>query len=429
MYERKSENRNDTHRGGVRFRALRGLWLLAGLLLLGLPLHGLDATLDGSYKSFLTWLYDPRWQGDSFGVSAGILRLKASLYAAEWSTVELAWRLYPEIRPASLEADSTFFGEENREYRLADFRRRLLPWSEADVYNISLSHELDRAAIAFHLPFADCTVGRQAVAWGSARIINPTDVIVPSRFSALESEYRRGVDAARLRIPFGTMNEVDAGCIFGEELRFDRSAAFGRLKLYLLETDLSMLAMVFREELMVGVDLARAIGQAGAWLEGAYVIPGALSAGGPGDPWAEDYLRLSAGLDYNFSGGLYTYLELHFNSPGRTDPGEYLQLLDDPAYTTGGTYLLGRYYLGLGASYPLTPLLPATGLVLVNLSDPSLVVSLSLEYNVRENIYIEGGCTLGLGENPVVSGGDPVEYRSEFGAYPNAVYTAVKLYF
>ncbi|MBN2551842.1 MAG: hypothetical protein JXB06_03685 [Spirochaetales bacterium] len=420
---------NDMHRGGVRFRALRGLWLLAGLLLLGLPLRGLDASFGGSCKNFLTWLYDPRWQGDSFGVSTGIIRLEASLYPAEWTTVELAWRLYPEIRPESLELDSTFFGGESEEYRLADFRNRLLPWSEADVYNISLSHDLDRAAITFHLPFADWTVGRQAVAWGSARIINPTDVIVPLRFSALESEYRRGVDAARLRVPFGTMNEFDAGCIFGKELRFDRSAAFGRLKLYLLETDLSMLAMLFREELMVGVDLARAVGNAGTWLEGAYVIPDVLNADGSADPWDGDYLRLSAGLDYNFSCGLYTYLELHFNSPGRTDAGEYLQLLDDPAYSRGGTYLLGRYYLGLGATYPLTPLLPATGLVLANLSDPSLVVSLSLEYNIKENVYLEAGCTLGLGENPVVSGGVPVEYRSEFGAYPNAVYTAVKLYF
>jgi hypothetical protein len=66
---------------------------------------------------------------------------------------------------------------------------------------------------------------------------------------------------------------------------------------------------------------------------------------------------------------------------------------------------------------------------LVNLTDPSVVLSLSLEYNIKENVYLESGCTLGFGENPLVSGGEPIEYRSEFGAYPNLVYTAVKLYF
>jgi hypothetical protein len=310
-----------------------------------------------------------------------------------------------------------------------DLRRRLLPWSSTDVNNINLSQELDRAVLTLRLPFADLSAGRQAVAWGSARIVNPTDVIVPLRFSALESEYRRGVDAIRVRIPFGAMHEVDLGYVFGEDFRFARSTAFGRASFYLLETDISALAMLFREDLMLGIDLARALGDAGAWIEGTYVVPDILSPGDPKDLWAEDYLRVSAGLDYNFSSGLYTYLEVHFNSPGETDAADYLQLADQAAYSDGGVYLLGRYYLGLGATYSLTPLLPVSGLVLVNLNDPSVVLSLSLEYNIKENVYMEGGCTFGLGKNPVLAGGVPVEYRSEFGFYPNVVYTAVKLYF
>jgi hypothetical protein len=68
-------------------------------------------------------------------------------------------------------------------------------------------------------------------------------------------------------------------------------------------------------------------------------------------------------------------------------------------------------------------------MVLVNLTDPSLVLNLTLEYDIKENVYVEGGCTLGFGENPELLGVDPVAYRSEFGFYPNVIYTAVKLYF
>ena len=424
MFEMKSKSR-------VRLisAAFRSPWflVLAVFLLHDAPLHGLDASISGSYKTYLNWTYDPLWQGDSYGVSTGILRLKASIYPSKWSSLELAYLLYPEIRPASLQDDSIFLGGQTGEYRLVDLRRRLLPWSSAEVQNIRLYNELDRAAVTFHLSFADLSLGRQAVAWGSARTINPTDVIAPLRFSALDSEYRKGVDAVRLRIPVGAMNEADIGYIFGEEFRSDRSAAFARAKLHLLDTDVSLLTMLFKENLMAGLDLARAIGKAGAWLETAYVIPDIINTAD--DPWGQDYLRLSVGLDYNFSDGLYTYLEYHFNSPGGTSAKDYLQLAEDPDYIEGSTYLLGRHYLSLGATYQIAPLLPASGFVLVNLTDPSVVLSLSLEYNIKENLYLEGGCTLGFGENPLVSGGEPIEYRSEFGAYPNLVYTAVKLYF
>ena len=429
MYGTRSENKNPAAQRS-RLGRLRRAGLAAGVLLaLAFPAAGLDASAGGSYKSFLNWIYDPGWEGDSFGVSTGILRFKASIYPNEWSAVDLAYQLYPEIRPESLEQDSTFFSGGAGEYRVIDLRRRLLPWSSAKVNNISLSQELDRAAVSLHLPFADLSVGRQAVAWGSARIVNPTDVIVPVRFSALESEYRKGVDAVRLRVPFGGMNELDAGYVFGEQLRFDRSAAFGRLKLYLLETDISVLTMLFREDLMIGLDLARALGEAGAWVEAAYVIPDILSLEAAQDAWAGDYLRLSAGLDYTFANGFYTYLEYHLNSAGESDAADYLQLAAEPAYSDGGAYLLGRHYLGLGGTYPLTPLLPASALALVNLNDLSLVITLCLEYNIKENVYVEAGCVLGLGENPVLAGGVPVEYRTEFGVYPNTIYTALKLYF
>jgi hypothetical protein len=426
MYGTKSESRQPEGRS-----ALCRLWLLAAAAcaLLSAPGYSLDASLGGSYKTYVNWLYDPLWQGDSYGLATGILRLDAHLHLSNSSSVELAYQLYPEIRAEALQGGSIFSDGGSGQYRVIDLRPRLLPWASAEVKNIGLYNELDRAAITLSVPFADVSVGRQAVAWGSARVVNPTDVIVPMHFSAVESEYRRGVDALRVRIPFGAMNESDFGYIFGKDFRFERSAAFARVKLYILETDFSALTMLFQEDLMVGFDLARAIGNAGAWLETAYVIPDILSTGVLQDLWTEDYLRLSAGMDYNFSGGLYTYLEYHFNSAGQSAAADYMQLENTPAYVDGGVYLLGRHYLGLGATYPINPLLPASALVLVNLTDPSAVISLSLEYNIKENVYVEGGCVLGLGRNPVLSGGEPVEYRSEFGVYPNTVYTAVKMYF
>ena len=105
------------------------------------------------------------------------------------------------------------------------------------------------------------------------------------------------------------------------------------------------------------------------------------------------------------------------------DPAGY------PAYAEGNVYLLGRHYLSVGGTYPLTPLLPLSFLLTVNLRDPSAGVSLGLEYNIRENLYVSGGLFAGLGPDPELSGGLPIAYRSEFGAYPTLLYTAVKAYF
>jgi hypothetical protein len=408
----------------VRRASVVPLRILAVALFLlpvaGLP--GLDASLSGSYKTFLNWLYDPNYDGQSYGAAAGILRLGASIYPSQNSTVELAYVLSPEISSPSLDTGSTFLDLKAGDYRAIDPPRRLLPWSSGSLNNISLDQEIDRALVSFHLSFADLSLGRQAISWGSARSINPTDVIVPVRFTTLDSEYRQGVDALRLRVPFGLNQEVDLGYVFGEDFRFERSAAFSRLKLYAAQTDIGVLAVLFKENLLLGLDLARAIGQAGGWLEAAYVIP---DLAGDGELWTNDYVRLSLGLDYNFSDGLYGYLEYHFNSPGAADARDYRQAESGPAYVEGGDYLLGRHYLSLGATYSITPLLPASAELLMNLNDFSAALSMSLEYNVGENTYIGGGCTLGLGRNPRSSG----EYRSEFGAYPILFYTVVKVYF
>ncbi len=408
-------------------QAARILLTAAGVFLTSEGVHGLDTSLSGSYKTFLNWIYDPFYQGKSYGSASSGVRLNGRLYPSDWSSLEIAYILYPEIRAVSLDESTAASTSADREYRLADIRRRIVPFSDRDLENIGLYNEIDRASATLTFSFMDLHLGRQAIAWGSARVINPTDVIVPFQFTATDTENRKGVDALRLRLPIAGMNEIDAGYIAGKSLRFDRSAVFGRARLYILQTDLSILAMLFKENLLAGLDLARAIGNAGAWLETAYVVPDIIDPSI--DSWALDYLSLSLGLDYNLSSDLYGYLEYHYNSAGSNRPRKYLEAQTEPAYTEGNIYLLGRHYVSVGGSYNLGPLLPLTGLLMVNLNDFSAEISLSLEYNIKENIYISGGCNLGLGANPEVVGGRIVEYESEFGAYPCLIYSAVKIYF
>jgi hypothetical protein len=414
-------------------KSKRGIELLAAawMLLVSMPACAADWTLNGSYKAFLDWIYNADLDGGSSGISDNILRLDAGFHPADQFSAELAYVLYPEIVAPSLGTQGALFLSTSSEYRVGDPPRRLLPLSKENMDNIGLYQDIDRAVMTLHLPFADVSAGRQAISWGSAHVVNPTDVLVPFRFLSLDTEYRKGVDAVRIRLPLSDMDEISAGYVAGKDFLFDESAFFGRTHLYLLETDLDLTGMIFKKNLLLGWDMARALGGAGVWLETAWVMPEAVQA--PDDPLRKSYVRISVGADYNFTADFYGYAEYHFNSAGKNNPRDYLDIIlnpdDHPAYSQGNVYLLGMHYLSLGGTYTKLPLIPISFLLMVNLNDLSADFSVSADYNIKENIYIEGGFFVGLGPGPSLQDGQPTRYRSEFGAYPDAFYTAVKVYF
>ncbi|MFW6137975.1 MAG: hypothetical protein ACOC7U_02260 [Spirochaetota bacterium] len=409
----------------------------AVLLLILFPAVSASASglsVHGSYKSYALGIYNPAFQKHLYGLNTSTMRVQFSLYPDSWIGFDAAYLLYIQNEPQSLPRQWASFATGSTDYRAVDISRLIYPSREQDLLNLGLYHDLDRWFASIYLPHADVYLGRQAVSWGSAKVVNPTDIFAPYSFSELDTEQKKGVDALRVRIPVGAMNEIDAGYVAGEDFSFKNSALFARTRLYVLQTDLSLLAVDFRESLLLGFDMARALGSAGSWAEGAYVLPDAFDS----DP-AEAYFAFSAGLDYSFSGNLYGYAEYHFNSAGRHDPEGYVDIMqnpeDYPAYSEGNVYLLGRHYLTAGGSYNLMPIFPVHALAIVNLNDWSTIVSFSGEYNIAPDIYVVGGCYTGWGKKPeltTVSGETAPavsRYRSEFGAYPDMFYTAFKVYF
>ena len=291
--------------------------------------------------------------------------------------------------------------------------------------SFGLFQNLDRASVAYGADFGDITIGRQAIAWGSARVVNPTDVIAPYAYNQLDTEDRIGVDAIRVQIPIGVLGEFDTGYVFGENLAFEKSAFFLRSQLNALETDFSISLLGFREHLMTGFDIARGIGGAGFWLEAAYVYANAFYSE---NAEAENYLRASIGLDYSFGGVSYGFIEYHFSSAGAGEAENYLDNLDRPAYTDGAVYLMGRHYLVPGLTFQLTPLISLSGVVLSNLSDPSVFPSLQVEYNFAQDIYLSAGGFIGIGKRPKTED-EETQFRSEFGGYPTLFFSSFRIYF
>ena len=396
-------------------------------------------SISGYYKNFSTALKQPNVEDlpgyddrPMVGAVTNRLRLQGDVRFSRKISFYAAYDVSPRMQDRTLfESPPITIGLNASAYRAADLRLRLFPKDADDLASFAVFQNLDRLFFTIHAPWADMFIGRQAIAWGAARVINPTDVIVPFMFNDLDVEDRIGVDAVRVRIPVGMMSEIDAGYVFGDDFAVARSAPFLRTRLYHWKTDITLITVGFQRNLLTGFDLTRAIGGAGFWIESAYVFAGALDKNLRNPD--QDYFRTSIGADYSLRNGTYLFAEYHFNEAGSCHAEDYLSRLQTVAYREGAVYLMGRHYFIPGITYPLTPLITLTGEAMVNLCGPSGYLLPRVDYNIAENIYIAGGIYLGLGDNPRFEfspyTGPEILLRSEFGAYPDIFFTSFRIYF
>jgi len=394
-------------------------------------------TINGYYKNFFV-VYDVsdyvkpgQLSDDIIGMVSSRIRLDSRLILDENISLSVSYGIAPRVQDKYLSLNQFGYSSSGgRRYRMNDFYPRLYPPKGKTPENFVIYHNLDRAFLSISINSLDIIFGRQAIAWGSARAVNPTDVIAPYSFDELDSEERTGVDAIRFRLPIGFMGEFDAGYLFGNDFKLEESAFYLRSKFYAARTDFSFLVLGFRENLLVGFDLTRAIGGAGFWLETAYVIRDALVKGSSSND--SNYLRSTIGFDYSFGGLTYGSIEYHYNQAGENKPEDYFASLTSSAYTEGSVYLMGQHYLIPAISYQITPLVTFTGQFWWNLSDYSFLITPYIEYNIAENIYLAGGGYIGIGKSPLFTTDQIINYpifKSEFGSYTNSLFTSFRVYF
>jgi len=306
------------------------------------------------------------------------------------------------------------------DYRVRDLETRLYPRIDGTGRGFTMTQNLDRAVVTVSLPHADVYVGRQVVAFGSARAVNPTDVVAPFSPEVLDKEERVGVDAIRLRVPVGIMGELDAGFVPGRDFSTQSGAGFVRGRFVSHGADVYVTAMGFRDHLLLGLDVAGPLGDAGAWVEAAWIRK----------PDGRSFPRISTGLDHRFSNGVYGTLEYHLNGAGASRTRDYHTLLEDRTYVAGGVFLLGRHYVAPGLAWQLTPLWSVRLTALCNLTDRSAFMSAAFEYGVFQNGSISGGVLFGHGRGSGVSSSPvSIDVPSEFGPFPTLGFVSVSYYF
>ncbi len=377
---------------------------------------------------------DPLHDNKTYYLWQNTLHLRLFYEPNDFHSFETAYELSPVLSNSDVVASQGFFNPVSSTFRLKDFDPEI---NENDRgSDFFLFHNLDRLNLSLHFDEADMIIGRQAISFGSGKYINPTDIFSPFIFQDLNKEEKTGVDAIRVRVATGAMSELDAALVLGHNADRRNSAAFLRSKFYYKNTDISVMAIDFQDNLMLGLDVTRAIGDAGFWLECSHVFAGLFDERFSD----EDYFRLTSGFDYNFGHNLYGFIEYHYNGAGTGKQEKYLsnqirssdQFTSDSvlqtAYSQGGVYLLGRHYLIPGAVYEFTPLLNGSIYMLTNLEDLSTYLGGRLEYSLNDDLFIEMGGFYGIGKEAERENGEMTP-DSEFGLYSNLIYLGIRYYF
>lgn len=384
------------------------------LLVSAMPLKA-DVNLTGYAKSFAV----AQDEIDNDVIMANEIYQSQNSLRLMWEgfSERIVWQLHYELSPVmvsnELNAAIPTFNVVGDSYRLTDIDPRLL--SEDNKHQIY--QNLDRFNVQIQMDAGDLTLGRQAISFGSARIINPTDIFLPFDVRTFNTEYRTGVDAVRFQRPWGELGEIDFGLVLGDDADPENSAAFVQLRTNAAGVDYQLAVMRFSEQDLLGFGVQSAIGGMGFWFEAAGVW---------GD---EDYTRLSTGLDYAFSENTFGQIEYHYNGAGSDDPENYLANLQTLPYQRGGVFLSGEHYLMPSFTLQLSPLWFVAAQAIINLSDHSAFGSISAEYNIAEDFYMDFGYYHFMGDDLTVNRMGLPEFGSEYGPNPNTLYMSIRYYF
>jgi hypothetical protein len=329
-----------------------------------------------------------------------------------------------------------------------------LSYSLVDTPNFALDGRFDRVNISFHLPGVEVKVGRQPVSFGTGLFFTPMDLLAPNAPQVVDREYKPGVDAIRVDGFFGATGR--AAGVVGVVDEFDKDGLFiaGYGGFTVRVTDLNVFAAKIQRDLVLGVGTATSIGPIGLHGDVTVTVPfgeeetckGAVD-GADEDARCPTFVRAVVGADARTGFGLGVFGELYLQTTGTSDSTAYLLVASRDRFLRGEVWTMGKFYGALSVSQEILPILFASGSVIVNFLDPSVLIGPGLSWSVASNAELAVGGFIALGKRPAelelldlfdLSTGLPVteaqaleiiETGSEFGLAPSQAYVQLKFYF
>lgn len=281
-----------------------------------------------------------------------------------------------------------------------------LKWNLFEEKNFVASHFIDMLYFKHIMEFGEITFGRQVISWGTGRIWQPTDMfnpINPANFSKIE---KNGADALSAKLYLANFTDLELVYNFLDKISKGNYAA--RFRTNFAEYDVSIVTGYFDEKIILGGDFAGNFFNAGIRGEGLWSIDKTNPE--------NNYLRVLAGLDYQFSKEIYCLIEYQHNGAGTRDVNRYNEYLFK--LIKGEIQNIGINYLALMCNYQPAALLNISLSTLNNLDDGSGFIGLTALFNALENLNVGLGGMILYGSR-----------NSEYSLYSNSVYLTCQYFY
>lgn len=353
----------------------------------------------GYLRNFSSWqAVDGRAQelmaltGSGFSdvaINSLILRSELKLSAGDWFTTEVhsraAWTMATE--PVLGEGQ----GRAGAGVSVVPKRSLDLSTELIGDPDHSVDLDLDRLLFRFYLGDADLSLGRQAISWGNSVLFSVSDVWTTFSPFDLDTSQKRGVDA--LRLVWALNDWVELDFILADRGSVEDLSGGVRAHLYLSFGEAFVALAKSYEDLALAAGLAADIDtiKLRAEVMGRYDL----------DTSEVELPRATLGVDWFYSERLIVGVEAHLNGFGSTDSSESAYLLhaaQEPALRRGEGYLLGVLYAGAYLTYRPHDLIGLNLTSMVNLLDPTALVSWSATLEVLESVDLSIGAFHGIGE-------------------------------
>lgn len=315
----------------------------------------------------------------------------------------------------------------------------------SDDDGITLRESVDWAYAAVTWGRAVITVGRQPITFGRGKFWKPMDLITTFALTEVDTEYKPGADALRVDLSLFEQTNITVVAVAGEHTdELSRGSAFAlRAKQGWSRGELGLLGGFIRRDGVIGADAVIDLGSFDIYAEATITIVTdeslSLTLNLPETNRA--VVRGLVGATFKPVSKLTLTPEIFFNGFGRWDPSEYLQVALSERAAIGETFNLGMLYLAGVAQWEAHPLVNLTAGAILNPRDPSGLLTLGAALSAADNIQLQAGAYLPLGETPQ-PGPDPLlgppdqlpgppillgATRSEFGLYPIFFFVELKM--
>jgi len=304
-----------------------------------------------------------------------------------------------------------------------------LQWTIKESDHWLWRHRLDRLNLSVAPTDAvDVTFGRQTISWATTLFLTPADPFVPFDPADPFREYRAGVDALRIQVYPGPFSDLDFVVRPMDTADGKTITLLTRGRSVWNTWEISAWLGVLHNE------PAGALGFSGAL--GGTALRGEISLREKAQDMA---VRGTVGIDRRyelFSRDLYLVLEYQHDAFAASGADDLLEVVLSEPFARGELQVLGQDEVAGQAAYQVHPLLNASLLALWNVNDGSVLITPVAGYSISNEITLQGGLFLGLGEGlsegvatPLPSASLRPELPSEYGITPTTGWISVTAFF